>query len=150
MNVKWRVLLPVALISFSAQSPALAVSWTEFHIDDSAHYAIDSESRRNTPRPRIHVLKSFHQPTPQGDVSAKLLYEADCRSARIRVMNGIYSRNKTADGGVSGMINSNGWALPHSNPLNEKLYALLCDASSSAGRTDAPSGAMGQRMDPPD
>ena len=113
-------------------STASAASWNEFHADDQASYAYDAQSRRQSPRPRISILKNFLQPTPQGDLSARLLYEADCDVARIRLINGIYSRNKTAEGGVSGMINSKGWMTANTSPLHEKLYAILCEAPGQA------------------
>lgn len=134
-----RALLVICGMAALAHSGAQAASWNEFHADENARYAYDSQSRRRTPQPRITALKNFHQPTPQGDLSAKLVYEADCKSARIRLLNGIYSRNQTAEGAVSGMINSNGWAQAQSTPVLEKLYALLCDSPDAS--------ATGQRID---
>ena len=106
--------------------------WTEFHADNETLYYYDLSTRLAGPKPRISALRSFLQPTAHGDQSAKLLYEADCSNQKIRLMSGVYTKNKTGDGEVSGMINSNGWMDPSSRVVLEKLFAALCERDSSA------------------
>jgi hypothetical protein len=106
--------------------------WTEIHADNETLYYYDLSTRLAGPKPRISALRSFRQPTAYGDQSAKLLYEADCASQKIRLMSGVYTKNKTGDGEVSGMINSNGWMDPSSRIVLEKLFTALCEHDSTA------------------
>jgi hypothetical protein len=105
--------------------------WTEIHSDNETLYYYDLSTRLDGPKPRISALRSFRQPTAHGDQSAKLLYEADCTNEKIRLMSGVYNKNKTGDGEVSGMINSNGWMDPSSRIVLEKLFAALCANDST-------------------
>jgi hypothetical protein len=105
--------------------------WTEFHADSDIQYYYDLNTRLSGPKPRISALRSFKQPTAHGDQSARLLYEADCENQKIRLMSGVYSKNKTGDGEVSGMINSNGWMNPSSRVVLEKIFSVLCVSASA-------------------
>jgi hypothetical protein len=106
--------------------------WVEIHADESTQYYYDLSTRLSGNKPRISALRSFRQPTAHGDQSARLLYEADCANKKIRLMSGVYTKNKTGDGEVSGMINSNGWMDPSSRIVLEKLFAALCEPNSTA------------------
>lgn len=112
-------------------SPCQA-EWTEIHADQDTLYYYDLSTRLGGKKPRISALRSFRQPTSHGDQSARLLYEADCENKKIRLMSGVYTKNKTGDGEVSGMINSNGWMDPSSRIVLEKVYAALCEVGLNA------------------
>ena len=120
----------LCVLFFSICSALCHAEWTEIHADNETLYYYDLTTRLAGPKPRISALRSFRQPTVHGDQSAKLLYEADCTNQKIRLMSGVYTKNKTGDGEVSGMINSNGWMDPSSRVVLEKLFAALCDRDS--------------------
>lgn len=122
----------ICVLIFSAWTSLCHAEWTEFHADNDIQYYYDLSTRLGGPKPRISALRSFRVPTAHGDQSARLLYEADCEGKKIRLMSGIYSKNKTGDGEVSGMINSNGWLNPSSRVVLEKLFAALCENESPA------------------
>jgi hypothetical protein len=117
---------------FTVGTSLCHADWTEIHADNETLYYYDLSTRLSGPKPRISALRSFRQPTAHGDQSARLLYEADCANQKIRLMSGVYTKNKTGDGEVSGMINSNGWMDPSSRIVLEKLFAALCDRDSLA------------------
>ena len=103
---------------------------------------LDESTRLEKPRPRLRVLRRFHQPTAQGDKSVKLLYEADCPSRRLRTMSGTYNKGPMGDGEASGMINSSGWLSADSRPALKALLAKICREHSVA------EPVMGQRISP--
>ena len=135
--IKAEILL---LICFQAV-PAHA-EWTVFFQDDDMEYFVDESTRLEKPRPRLRVLRKFHRPTAQGDLSAKLLYEADCPSRKLRMMSGTYNKGSMGDGEVSGMINSSGWLAADSRPVLQKLLIRIC------GEQGLDQPAMGQRISP--
>lgn len=120
----------LVVLIFSGWTCLCHAEWTAFHADSDIDYYYDLNTRLSGPKPRISALRSFKQPTAHGDQSARLLYEADCENKKIRMMSGVYSKNKTGDGEVSGMINSNGWMNPSSRVVLEKLFAALCEIDS--------------------
>ncbi|MEY4466359.1 MAG: hypothetical protein RIR21_152 [Pseudomonadota bacterium] len=122
----------LSALFFSVCTSLCHAEWTEIHADNEMLYYYDLSTRLAGPKPRISALRSFRQPTAHGDQSAKLLYEADCTNQKIRMMSGVYTKNKTGDGEVSGMINSNGWMDPSSRIVLEKLFAALCELDSPA------------------
>ena len=122
----------LCILFFSVCTALCHAEWTEFHSDDETLYYYDLSTRLVAPKPRISALRSFRQPKAHGDQSAKLLYEADCTNQKIRLMSGVYTKNKTGDGEVSGMINSNGWMDPSSRIVLGKLFAALCESDSTA------------------
>ena len=122
----------IYVLFFSLYTALCHAEWTEFHADNDILYYYDLSTRLAGPKPRISALRSFRQPTAHGDQSAKLLYEADCTNQKIRLMSGVYTKNKTGDGEVSGMINSNGWMDPSSRIVLEKLFAAVCERDSPA------------------
>ena len=122
----------LSALFFSVCTSLCHAEWTEIHADNEMLYYYDLRTRLAGPKPRISALRSFRQPTAHGDQSAKLLYEADCTNQKIRMMSGVYTKNKTGDGEVSGMINSNGWMDPSSRIVLEKLFAALCELDSPA------------------
>ena len=123
---------PLCVLFFSVCTPLCHAEWTEIHADNEILYYYDLSTRLAGTKPRISALRSFRQPTAHGDQSAKLLYEADCTYQKNRMISGVYTKNKTGDGEVSGMINSNGWMDPSSRIVLEKLFAALCDRDSPA------------------
>ena len=123
-------LTSLSVLFFSVCTSLCHAEWTEIHADNEMLYYYDLSTRLAGSKPRISALRSFRQPTAHGDQSAKLLYEADCTNQKIRMMSGIYTKNKTGDGEVSGMINSNGWMDPSSRIVLEKLFAALCELDS--------------------
>jgi hypothetical protein len=120
----------LSVLFFSVCTSLCHAEWTEIHADNEMLYYYDLSTRLAGSKPRISALRSFRQPTAHGDQSAKLLYEADCTNQKIRMMSGIYTKNKTGDGEVSGMINSNGWMDPSSRIVLEKIFAALCELDS--------------------
>ena len=120
----------LSVLFFSVCTSLCHAEWTEIHADNEMLYYYDLSTRLAGSKPRISALRSFRQPTTHGDQSAKLLYEADCTNQKIRMMSGIYTKNKTGDGEVSGMINSNGWMDPSSRIVLEKIFAALCELDS--------------------
>ena len=122
----------LCVLFFSLCTSLSHAEWTEIHAENDIFYYYDLSTRLAGPKPRISALRSFRQPTAHGDQSAKLLYEADCTNQKIRMMSGVYTKNKTGDGEVSGMINSNGWMDPSSRIVMEKLFAALCERDSLA------------------
>ena len=122
----------LSVLFFSVCTSLCHAEWTEIHADNEMLYYYDLSTRLAGSKPRISALRSFRQPTAHGDQSAKLLYEADCTNQKIRMMSGIYTKNKTGDGEVSGMINSNGWMDPSSRIVLEKIFAALCELDSPA------------------
>ena len=122
----------LCVLFFSLCKSLSHAEWTEIHADNDILYYYDLSTLLAGPKPRISALRSFRQPTAHGDQSAKLLYEADCTNQKIRMMSGVYTKNKTGDGEVSGMINSNGWMDPSSRIVLEKLFAALCERDSRA------------------
>jgi hypothetical protein len=123
-------LTSLSVLFFSVCTSLCHAEWTEIHADNEMLYYYDLSTRLAGSKPRISALRSFRQPTAHGDQSAKLLYEADCTNQKIRMMSGIYTKNKTGDGEVSGMINSNGWMDPSSRIVLEKIFAALCELDS--------------------
>ena len=123
-------LTSLSVLFFSVCTSLCHAEWTEIHADNEMLYYYDLSTRLAGSKPRISALRSFRQPTAHGDQSAKLLYEADCTNQKIRMMSGIYTKNKTGDGEVSGMINSNGWMGPSSRIVLEKIFAALCELDS--------------------
>lgn len=124
------------------QASTAHAEWTSYFQDDEVEYFLDESTRLEKPRPRLRVLRRFHQPTAQGDKSVKLLYEADCPSRKLRMMSGTYNKGAMGDGEVSGMINSSGWLSADSRPALQALLANMCREHS----TSEP--AMGQRISP--
>ena len=122
----------VCLLFLSGLTSLCLAEWTEIHADQDTQHYIDLSTRLGGNKPRISALRSFRQPTAHGDQSTRLLYEADCANKKIRLMSGVYTKNKTGDGEVSGMINSNGWMDPSSRIVLEKLFAALCEPNSTA------------------
>ena len=124
---------PLICLLFLTGLPSLCqAEWTEIHADQDTQYYLDLSTRLGGNKPRISALRSFRHPAAHGDQSARLLYEADCANKKIRLMSGVYTKNKTGDGEVSGMINSNGWMDPSSRIVMEKLFAALCEPNSTA------------------
>ncbi|NDC08915.1 MAG: hypothetical protein EBZ75_06125 [Oxalobacteraceae bacterium] len=119
--------------------------WRQIFEDDQYVYFVNDATKVDKPRPRMRVLRSFREPNMHGDQSAKLLYEAECSSGRLRMMSGVLNKGTMADGAVSGMINSQGWVEPSSRPVLTLIYELLC--ASSAAEGDA---QMGKRISPPE
>jgi hypothetical protein len=122
----------VGLLFLSGWAALCHAEWTEIHADNDMLYYYDLSTRLGGPKPRISALRSFRVPTAHGDQSARLLYEADCEGKKIRLMSGVYSKNKTGNGEVSGMINSNGWMNPSSRVVLEKLFSVLCESAPAA------------------
>jgi hypothetical protein len=122
----------LCILFFSVSTALCHAEWTEIHADNETLYYYDLRTLLAGPKPRIYALRSFRLPNAHGDQSAKLLYEADCTNQKIRLMSGVYTKNKTGDGEVSGMINSNGWMDPSSRIVLEKLFAALCERDSTA------------------
>jgi hypothetical protein len=133
----------VFLLACLQASPSHA-EWTRFFQDEAMEYFVDESTRLDKPRPRLRVLRRFHQPNAQGDRSVKLLYEADCPSRKLRMMSGTYNKGPMGDGEVSGMINSPGWLAADSRPVLQLLFGLLCRGQ------DIEQPAMGQRVSPAD
>lgn len=131
----------ILLLACFQATPAYA-EWTTFFQDEEMEYFVDESTRLEKPRPRLRVLRKFHRPTAQGDQSAKLLYEADCPSRKLRMMSGTYNKGQMGDGEVSGMINSSGWLAADSRPVLQTLFSLLCRSHEM----DQP--VMGQRISP--
>jgi hypothetical protein len=119
--------------------------WRQIFEDDQYVYFVNDATKVDKPRPRVRALRSFREPNMHGDQSAKLLYEAECSSGRLRMMSGVLNKGTMADGAVSGMINSQGWVEPSSRPVLTLIYELLC--ASSAAEGDA---QMGKRISPPE
>ena len=131
----------ILLLACIPASAAYA-EWTSYFQDDEMEYFLDESTRLEKPRPRLRVLRRFHQPTAQGDKSVKLLYEADCPSRKLRMMSGTYNKGSMGDGEVSGMINSSGWLSADSRPALKALLAKICREHSVA------EPVMGQRISP--
>ena len=119
--------------------------WRKIFEDEQYVYFVNDATKVDKPRPRVRVIRSFKQANAQGDLSAKLLYEAECSSNRLRMMSGVLNKGNMADGAVSGMINSQGWMEASTRPVLQILYELLCSSSAA----DAGS-QMGKRISPPD
>ena len=134
----------VILLLACLQAGQAHAEWAAFFQDDEMEYFVDEATRLEKPRPRLRVLRKFHRPTAQGDLSAKLLYEADCPSRKLRMMSGTYNKGSMGDGEVSGMINSPGWLAADSRPVLQTLFRLLCRGQ------DMEQPAMGQRISPAD
>lgn len=143
MNVR-RLLVSLSVLLMMPALPALA-GWEPLFEDEQLVYYIDPATRGDKPRPRVRILRDFKQPTEQGDQSAKLLYEADCASNKVRMMSGVYKKGKMGEGEVSGMINSSGWADAGARPVLTLIYNALCRDSGTE-----PTPQMGRRISPAD
>ena len=137
-----RIIKAKILLLICFQSVPAHAEWTAFFRDDDMEYFLDESTRLDKPRPRLRVLRKFHRPTAQGDLSAKLLYEADCPSRKLRMMSGTYNKGSMGDGEVSGMINSPGWLAADSRPVLQALFGLMCRDQEKA------QPAIGQRISP--
>lgn len=134
------------LIVFSLTAAgAVQADWRQIFEDEQFIYFVNDATKVDKPRPRVRVIRSFKQPNAQGDLSAKLLYEAECSSSRLRMMSGVLNRGSMADGAVSGMINSLGWMEASSRPVLQILYELLCSSSTANAESQ-----MGKRISPPE
>lgn len=134
----------LSLVLMAPALPALA-GWEPLYEDEQLVYYIDPATKGDKPRPRVRILRDFKAPNEQGDQSAKLLYEADCASNKVRMMSGVYKKGKMGEGEVSGMINSSGWADAGARPVLTLIYNALCrDAASE------PTPQMGRRISPAD
>lgn len=137
-----RLLLTV--FSLTAASNVQA-DWRQIFEDEQYVYFVNDATKVDKPRPRVRVIRSFKQSNAQGDLSAKLLYEAECSSNRLRMMSGVLNKGNMADGAVSGMINSQGWMEASTRPVLQILYELLCSSSAADAESQ-----MGKRISPPD
>lgn len=137
-----RLTSALILLLACLQTGQARAEWTAFFQDDEMEYFVDESTRLEKPRPRLRVLRKFHRPTAQGDQSAKLLYEADCPSRKLRMMSGTYNKGQMGDGEVSGMINSSGWLAADSRPMLQALLIRICGEQSTA------QPMMGQRISP--
>ena len=143
MNPRWPLVFLSVLLTGPAR-PAFA-GWEPLFEDDQLVYYIDPATRSDKPRPRVRILRDFKEPNQRGDQSAKLLYEADCASGKVRMMSGVYKKGRMGEGEVSGMINSSGWADAAARPVLTLIHDALCrDAGSE------PTPQMGRRISPPD
>lgn len=137
-----RVLLGVTALCCICPAHA---EWRQIFEDDQTIYFVNEATKVDKPRPRIRVIRSFREPNMHGDQSAKLIYEAECTSGRLRMMSGVLNKGTMADGAVSGMINSQGWMEAGARPLLKLVYELLCTSSIAEGEAQ-----MGKRVSPPE
>lgn len=136
--------LLLAAIAFGFVCNAHA-EWRQIFEDEQYVYFVNEATKVDKPRPRVRVIRSFREPNIHGDQSAKLLYEAECSSGRLRMMSGVLNKGRMADGVVSGMINSQGWMESGARPLLKLIYDLLCTSSVTEGEAQ-----MGKRISPPE
>jgi hypothetical protein len=123
-----RAAIVFLLAMLSAVATPAAAEWT-FIVENGSgdQFFIDLATLKKGARPRAWVLTNSSTSTKYGDLSSKMLYEADCREERIRVLAGrFYTEPMGAGPPSTSGDQPQEWGYVTPNSAEERIAHILC------------------------
>jgi hypothetical protein len=117
--------LPLFILLTS--TPA-AAEWTSFSKgEDRTEYFIDFSTYKRTPKPRAWLLINKELRDKFGDMSAMVLYEADCSEDKIRGISWQFYNGTMGTGNLTTTDNVPGeWNYASPGSVNTTILKTLC------------------------
>ncbi len=117
--------LLVLLLLTSASAPALA-EWSLLSPLAPGNVYIDPLTMRTGTRPRIWMLHDYGQPDEYGDLSGRMLMEANCTSGQIRQLSGVFHKDAMGRGAATSEFQTSPWAAAADGSAPGVIYRFLC------------------------
>lgn len=118
--------LIAVLLMFCCLSSARA-EWKLLEFNDGEAVYINDFFRPGGTTTRMWMLIEYREPTPQGNLSVKLLWEVDCAARAMRTLRYSSHPHRMGIGDAMKVDETPGeWARPKEDSPQETMFVLIC------------------------
>lgn len=123
-----RVVTFILSLALCLVSAPAAAEWTFFQKNQNGtEFFVDFSTYKKTPARRAWFLQNFASRDQFGNMSAKVLQEADCREDKYRGISWQFYKGQMGDGGLSSSDNTPGeWVYASPGSVGEEIIKFLC------------------------
>ncbi len=118
------------LCSLSARPAwAAGAAWERFATNaESSTIYLDHGTRRTGALPRVWMLVDYAEPDRFGHLSAKVLWQAECREGRAKALTYLHFDGPMGEGRAETNNEPGDWIYPAPESIIGDVFAYLCNA----------------------
>lgn len=116
-----------AFLLFLCAAPTWA-AWERFATNaESSTIYLDHDTRRTGALPRVWMLVDYAEPDRFGHLSAKVLWQAECREGRAKALTYLHFDGPMGEGRAETNNEPGDWIYPAPDSIIAEVFAYLCN-----------------------